>query len=88
MEDKKELCVPFLVLTDPYLNYFKISGQISKALSSTFSSFKYCLVSRKSCTGILSRCMSYSITLQFPPYSLEMKILLSITCKMTLHGLE
>ena len=25
MEDKEELCVPFLLLTDPYVNYFKIS---------------------------------------------------------------
>ena len=25
MEDKEELCVPFLILTDPYVNYFKIS---------------------------------------------------------------
>lgn len=30
MQDKKELCVPFLVLTDPYLNYFKISERFQK----------------------------------------------------------
>lgn len=53
-----------------------------------FLQFEILFSLRKVMHGILSRCTSYLITLQFPPYSLEMKRLFSMTCKMALHGLQ